>query len=73
MSYTLRGRIETRLVGALPVLVLALVLHRWMGLLSDRVYRGVLGVSSLILAVYGATLLGQGLAGAASERGGGRP
>ena len=52
---------------------LALVLHRWMGLLSDRVYRGVLGVSSLILAVYGATLLGQGLAGAASERGGGRP
>jgi hypothetical protein len=29
MSYTLRGRIESRLVGALPALIAALALHRW--------------------------------------------
>ena len=29
MSYTLRGRIESRLASALPALVLALTLHRW--------------------------------------------
>jgi hypothetical protein len=29
MSYTLRGRIESRLASALPALVLALALHRW--------------------------------------------
>ncbi|HEV2590372.1 MAG TPA: right-handed parallel beta-helix repeat-containing protein [Gaiellaceae bacterium] len=29
MSYTLRGRIESRLVAALPVLLVALGLHRW--------------------------------------------
>ncbi len=29
VSYTLRGRIETRLASALPALVLALALHRW--------------------------------------------
>jgi hypothetical protein len=29
MSYTLRGRIETRLVAAAPALLLALGLHRW--------------------------------------------
>ncbi|HZT92092.1 MAG TPA: right-handed parallel beta-helix repeat-containing protein [Gaiellaceae bacterium] len=29
MSYTLRGRIETRLAASLPALALALALHRW--------------------------------------------
>lgn len=29
MSYTLRGRIESRLAGAVPALLLALALHRW--------------------------------------------
>jgi hypothetical protein len=29
MSYTLRGRLESRLVSALPALVVALALHRW--------------------------------------------
>jgi hypothetical protein len=29
MSYTLRGRLETRIVGVLPALILALALHRW--------------------------------------------
>jgi hypothetical protein len=29
MSYTLRGRIESRLAGAVPPLLLALALHRW--------------------------------------------
>src|SRR5918911_710816 len=40
---------------------LALVLHRWIGLLSDRVYRGVLLVSSLILVAYGAVLMAHGV------------
>jgi len=31
---------------------LALLLHRWVRLLSERIYRGVLLVASLILAVY---------------------
>jgi len=29
VSYTLRGRIETRLVAALPALLVAIALHRW--------------------------------------------
>jgi threonine/homoserine/homoserine lactone efflux protein len=37
---------------------LALALHRWIGLLSQRVYRGLLVLGSLILAVYGLVLLG---------------
>jgi len=40
---------------------LALVLHRWIGLLSDRIYRGLLLVSSLILAAYGAVLVAYGV------------
>jgi len=36
---------------------LALVVHRWIGAVSDRVYRGVLLVSSLVLAVYGLVLI----------------
>lgn len=36
---------------------LAVALHRWMGLLSQRVYRGVLLLASLILALYGLLLL----------------
>jgi threonine/homoserine/homoserine lactone efflux protein len=39
---------------------LALVLHRWIGLFSARVYRGVLLASGAILAIYGALLLGRG-------------
>lgn len=35
---------------------LALVLHRWMGRVSRRVYRGLLFAASLILAVYGLLL-----------------
>lgn len=38
---------------------LALALHRWMRLLSDRLYRGALFLGSLILAVYGAALIGR--------------
>jgi len=38
---------------------LALVLHRWMRLLSDKGYRAVLLVASLILATYGVVLLGR--------------
>jgi threonine/homoserine/homoserine lactone efflux protein len=47
---------------------LALVLQRWIGLLSDRVYRGLLLASSLILAAYGAVLVAHGLQNAADER-----
>jgi threonine/homoserine/homoserine lactone efflux protein len=46
---------------------LALVLHRWIGLLSDRVYRALLLISSLILAAYGALLVGHGLQSAADD------
>jgi threonine/homoserine/homoserine lactone efflux protein len=46
---------------------LALVLHRWIGLLSDRVYRALLLVSSLILAMYGALLLAHGAQSAAED------
>jgi threonine/homoserine/homoserine lactone efflux protein len=46
---------------------LALVLHRWIGLLSDRVYRGVLLVSSFILAAYGAVLVAHGVQSAAED------
>jgi hypothetical protein len=38
---------------------LALALHRWMGLLSQRVYRGVLVVAGVIPALYGLVLLGR--------------
>lgn len=38
---------------------LALALHRWMGLLSRRVYRTVLFVASAILAAYGLVLIGR--------------
>jgi threonine/homoserine/homoserine lactone efflux protein len=36
---------------------LALALHRWMRLLSDRIYRGVLVAASGLLAVYGLILV----------------
>ena len=32
MSYTLRGRLESRLAAAVPVLILALAVHRWWAL-----------------------------------------
>jgi parallel beta-helix repeat protein len=49
MSYTLRGRIETRLLSALPALLVAWAIHRWwaveavalmllFGVLLDRLY-----------------------------------
>jgi threonine/homoserine/homoserine lactone efflux protein len=41
---------------------LALALHRWVGLFSERVYRGVLLVGSAILGLYGLGLLGRGVA-----------
>jgi threonine/homoserine/homoserine lactone efflux protein len=40
---------------------LALVLDRWVDLLSDRTYRGLLRLSAAILAVYGLVLVGRGL------------
>jgi threonine/homoserine/homoserine lactone efflux protein len=39
---------------------LAVLLHRWIGLFSAGVYRGVLLISGAILAIYGALLLGRG-------------
>jgi threonine/homoserine/homoserine lactone efflux protein len=36
---------------------LALALHRWMGLLSQRIYRAILLVASALLAVYGLILV----------------
>jgi threonine/homoserine/homoserine lactone efflux protein len=44
---------------------LALVLHRWTRLLSERVYRGILVVASLILGAYGVVLLGRASHGTA--------
>jgi threonine/homoserine/homoserine lactone efflux protein len=38
---------------------LALALHRWMRLLSDRIYRGLLLAASAILATYGLILIGR--------------
>src|SRR5919199_1630677 len=38
---------------------LALVLHRWVGLISQQVYRTVLLLASLILAMYAVLLLGR--------------
>jgi hypothetical protein len=40
---------------------LAVVIHRFVDLLSDRVYRGVLGASSLVLAIYGVVLMERGV------------
>lgn len=40
---------------------LALALHRWLRLLSDRAYRALLLLCSAIMAVYGLLLLGRGL------------
>jgi threonine/homoserine/homoserine lactone efflux protein len=36
---------------------LALALHRWMGLLSERIYRGILLAASALLAIYGFILV----------------
>jgi len=62
VSYTLRGRIESRLAAALPVLVLAFVVHRWwaielvalmlaIGLALDLVYVRLLAYQPGWLAV----------------------
>jgi threonine/homoserine/homoserine lactone efflux protein len=40
--------------------VLALALHRWVTLFSERVYRGLLLFASMVLAVYGIGMLGRG-------------
>jgi hypothetical protein len=34
-----------------------MALHRWMGVLSERIYRGVLLAASALLAVYGFILV----------------
>jgi threonine/homoserine/homoserine lactone efflux protein len=47
---------------------LALALHRWIGLLSLRVYRGVLLLASVILAAYGIVLLGRAMQPAPATR-----
>jgi len=54
--------VATFLVGYYATIVgsnigLALALHRWMGLLSQRIYRGILLVASALLAVYGLILV----------------
>ena len=41
---------------------LALALHRWVGLFSERVYRGLLLFGSAVLGAYGLGLLGRGIA-----------
>jgi hypothetical protein len=38
---------------------LALVLNRWMRLLADRIYRGILLAASALLVVYGLILVGR--------------
>jgi threonine/homoserine/homoserine lactone efflux protein len=38
---------------------LALALHRWMGLLSERIYHAILLAASALLAVYGFVLVGR--------------
>ena len=38
---------------------LALAISRWLGRASQRVYRGVLLISSVILAAYGLVLIGR--------------
>ena len=42
--------------------VLALALHRWVGLVSERVYRGMLLLASAVVGAYGLALLGRGVA-----------
>jgi hypothetical protein len=39
--------------------VLALALHRWLGLFSDRMYRGLLLFASGVLAAYGLGMVGR--------------
>ena len=51
----------TAIVGSNAALALAL--HRWVGLLSERLYRGILLFSGAILGVYGLALLRRGVAG----------
>jgi threonine/homoserine/homoserine lactone efflux protein len=40
--------------------VLALALHRWVGLFSERLYRGLLLFASGVLAAYGIGMIGRG-------------
>jgi threonine/homoserine/homoserine lactone efflux protein len=40
--------------------VLALALHRWIGLFSERIYRGLLLFASAVLAAYGLGMVGRG-------------
>jgi threonine/homoserine/homoserine lactone efflux protein len=49
----------TTIVGS--NVVLALALHRWVGQVSDRVYRALLLVSGALLLVYGAALAARGV------------
>jgi hypothetical protein len=41
---------------------LALALHRWVGRVSARVQNGLLVATGALLAVYGAALVGRGVA-----------
>jgi threonine/homoserine/homoserine lactone efflux protein len=41
--------------------ILALALHRWIDLFSERVYRGLLIGASGVLAVYGIGMIGRGV------------
>jgi threonine/homoserine/homoserine lactone efflux protein len=50
----------TTIVGS--NVVLALALHRWVGRLSQRVYRALLLITGGLLLVYGVLLAGKGLA-----------
>jgi threonine/homoserine/homoserine lactone efflux protein len=47
---------------------LAVVVHRSIGLLSDRMYRGLLLATSLILAAYALVLIGRGVSSAQAGR-----
>lgn len=42
--------------------VLALALHRWVALFSERTYRGLLLTASMVLAAYGLGMVGRGVA-----------
>ncbi len=58
------GAVAAFLIGYYATIVgsnvgLALALHRWMGLLSQRIYRGIPLAASALLALYGFILIGR--------------
>jgi hypothetical protein len=52
---------HSMIVGS--IVGLAVALHRWLGLMSDRAYRGLLLIGGALLAIYGLLLLGRGAHG----------